>query len=88
MACSERPLRFSRLTEAAPITLGVTRLVLNPGSVGQPRDGDPRASALVYEPQSHRVAAVRVPYDVGAVQERMLRAGLPRRLAARLSYGA
>ena len=61
------------------------RLLLNPGSVGQPRDGDPRASYLVVDDgvaRWHRVA-----YDVGATQRKIRRAGLPEVLADRLTLG-
>jgi diadenosine tetraphosphatase ApaH/serine/threonine PP2A family protein phosphatase len=60
---------------------------VNPGSVGQPRDGDPRASYLVFEPEANRVTWRRVAYDVEAVQHAMRDAGLPAALAARLSVG-
>ena len=64
------------------------RAILNPGSVGQPRDRDPRASFLVYDTETGEASWVRVPYDVKACQEKVLAAGLPRFLAARLSEGA
>jgi diadenosine tetraphosphatase ApaH/serine/threonine PP2A family protein phosphatase len=63
------------------------RAMLNPGSVGQPRDGDPSASFAILDPEAGRIAWHRVPYDVGAVQEAMRAAGLPNGLAARLSIG-
>jgi diadenosine tetraphosphatase ApaH/serine/threonine PP2A family protein phosphatase len=66
---------------------GGERLIVNPGSVGQPRDSDPRAAyaivdtlALTYEP--HRVA-----YPIQKTQERMRKASLPPRLVMRLEYG-
>lgn len=66
---------------------GETRYLLNPGSIGQPRDGDPRAAFAVAD-MSHKVVEYwRVPYDVEAVQRRMLGAGLPEPLALRLSFG-
>ena len=61
--------------------------LVNPGSVGQPRDGDPRASYLVWEPENARVTWQRVAYDIEAVQRSMREAGLPPALAARLSVG-
>ncbi len=64
------------------------RAILNPGSVGQPRDRDPRASFLVFDTETGEASWVRVPYDVKACQEKVLAAGLPRFLAARLSEGA
>jgi diadenosine tetraphosphatase ApaH/serine/threonine PP2A family protein phosphatase len=63
------------------------RTFLNPGSVGQPRDGDPTASCLVLEPDRSRATWHRVPYDIEAVQRAMRAEGLPPRLADRLSFG-
>jgi diadenosine tetraphosphatase ApaH/serine/threonine PP2A family protein phosphatase len=63
------------------------RYLLNPGSVGQPRDGDPRAAFLVYDDRSRRVAFLRVEYDVRTCQDKILNAGLPPRLAERLAWG-
>jgi diadenosine tetraphosphatase ApaH/serine/threonine PP2A family protein phosphatase len=63
------------------------RYLLNPGSVGQPRDGDPRASFLVYDTDACSVEWHRVGYDVAAAQRKILDAGLPSMLAERLSEG-
>jgi predicted phosphodiesterase len=63
------------------------RLILNPGSVGQPRDRDPRAAYALYDPQNSTWQARRVAYDVAAVQARMRTAGLPDRHIARLATG-
>jgi diadenosine tetraphosphatase ApaH/serine/threonine PP2A family protein phosphatase len=63
------------------------RRLANPGSVGQPRDGDPRASYLLFDPDSLALTFHRVAYDIEAVQTKILAAGLPHRLAARLGYG-
>jgi predicted phosphodiesterase len=63
------------------------RYLLNPGSVGQPRDGDPRAAFLVYDDQARRVTFFRAEYDVRACQAKVLKAGLPPRLAERLAWG-
>jgi predicted phosphodiesterase len=63
------------------------RYLLNPGSVGQPRDGDWRAAFAVYDDQQMLVTWYRVPYDVREAQERIVRAGLPNRLASRLKDG-
>lgn len=68
-------------------TLDGPRLLLNPGSVGQPRDGDPRASCLVLDLDARRAHWSRVPYDIDTVQSRMRAAGLPQRLVERLSHG-
>jgi predicted phosphodiesterase len=63
------------------------RYLLNPGSVGQPRDGDARAAFAVADLGHHVVEFWRVPYDVGSVQERMRIAGLPEALAQRIGVG-
>ena len=63
------------------------RYLINPGSVGQPRDGDPRASFLVYDAGKQRVIFNRVEYDLQACQDKIIRAGLPAWLAERLSSG-
>lgn len=62
--------------------------LLNPGSVGQPRDRDPRASFLLYDTDDPLATWVRVPYDIGACRRRILSAGLPGVLAGRLEEGA
>jgi diadenosine tetraphosphatase ApaH/serine/threonine PP2A family protein phosphatase len=69
------------------LALGSTRMIINPGSVGQPRDGDPRASYAIYESEGRVIRLYRVGYDVQATQDRMMRAGLPVRLVARLGEG-
>ncbi len=69
------------------LSLAGTRVLLNPGSVGQPRDGDPSASYLILEPEAARATWHRVAYDVATVQAAMTDAGLPARLAARLAHG-
>ena len=66
------------------------RYLINPGSVGQPRDNDPRAAFAVYEADRRSLATVtffRVPYDIPQAQARIISANLPERLAARLALG-
>ena len=60
---------------------------VNVGSVGQPRDGDPRASYVIYNPLLRTLVFRRLEYDVAAAQERIRAAGLPERLALRLEVG-
>ena len=62
-------------------------MLVNPGSVGQPRDGDPRAAFAIYDSDAAQVTFRRVPYDVGGAQAAIRAAGLPERLAARLEGG-
>jgi predicted phosphodiesterase len=61
--------------------------MINPGSIGQPRDGDPRAAFALYEPERHLVSLFRVPYDIDQAQIKIRNAGLPGLLADRLSVG-
>jgi len=69
-----------------PVNL-VGRTILNPGSVGQPRDNDSRASFAILEPASMTWELRRVTYDIAAVQERIRLKGLPARGADRLADG-
>ncbi|SMB88468.1 metallophosphoesterase family protein [Deinococcus hopiensis] len=63
------------------------RLILNPGSVGQPRDGNPNASYGIYDSARGLFEVFRVPYNVERTQEAILAAGLPPVLATRLAIG-
>jgi diadenosine tetraphosphatase ApaH/serine/threonine PP2A family protein phosphatase len=74
-------------TPDAPLRLNAGRALVNPGSVGQPRDGNPAASYLVLDTDSGTAEFRRVTYDVGRTQQLMGEVGLPARLAERLSYG-
>jgi predicted phosphodiesterase len=69
------------------IDLAGTLWLLNPGSVGQPRDGDPGAAWLVFDLDAHHASFRRTPYDVSRVQEAIRAAGLPEVLAERLAHG-
>ncbi len=64
-----------------------TRYLVNAGSVGQPRDGDPRAAFGVYDSEEMTVEFLRVDYDVATAQKKILDAGLPAFLAERLARG-
>ena len=61
--------------------------IVNPGSVGQPRDHDPRSSYLIYDDEEESWVFQRANYDIDQVQERILSAGLPQRHASRLEVG-
>ncbi|HTP02273.1 MAG TPA: metallophosphoesterase family protein [Anaerolineales bacterium] len=63
------------------------RVILNPGSVGQPRDRDPRAAYAIFDTERVTWEPRRVHYDIGSVQDRIRQAGLPERHAARLAEG-
>jgi len=70
-----------------PLSLGSDRLIINPGSVGQPRDGDPRAGYALLNLEAHTVQHRRVAYPLEQTQAKMIEADLPMRLALRLGYG-
>ena len=72
---------------SSPVTLGHSRMIINPGSVGQPRDGDPRASYAILDAEKMIWEFRRVAYPVEITQERMRARGLPRRLIERLGLG-
>lgn len=63
------------------------RYFINPGSVGQPRDGDPRAAYALYDPSGQTVTLRRVEYDIENAAEKILEAGLPAHNAERLRAG-
>ena len=63
------------------------RYLLNPGSVGQPRDGDPRAAYAILDDVDDTITFHREPYDINLAGGRILMAGLPERLARRLHSG-
>ncbi|HUE75588.1 MAG TPA: metallophosphoesterase family protein [Chloroflexota bacterium] len=70
-----------------PVTLTGRRWLINPGSVGQPRDGDPRAAYLEIDTESASIMFRRVEYDVIETQRRIRKCGLPESLAVRLQFG-
>jgi len=79
---------FSVPIPEEPLSLkGSERYIINPGGVGQPRDGDPRAAYAVLDTEAMTLTFERTPYDIPRTQEAMRRAGLPPRLIARLDYG-
>ena len=64
-----------------------SRYLINPGSVGQPRDGDWRAAFATFDTETRTVSFRRVPYDLKTAQDRITAANLPPRLATRLAAG-
>jgi predicted phosphodiesterase len=82
--------RQGRVVRSSFTTFNTTlgrKCFINTGSVGQPRDGDPRASYVIYEPSARRVDLRRVEYDIATTQRKIIEAGLPERLARRLEQG-
>ena len=97
------PTLFSRRSENGETTLRArllsgrrtvidlepeTRYLINPGSVGQPRDRDPRAAYAIFDTDSRRVYLYRVPYRTATARRRIIQAGLPPVLGDRLLHGA
>jgi diadenosine tetraphosphatase ApaH/serine/threonine PP2A family protein phosphatase len=75
------------LSPGIGLVLGAHRMIVNPGGVGQPRDGDPRASYAIYESEGSILRLYRVPYDIDSTQDKMIQAGLPMSLVSRLQEG-
>ena len=76
-----------RVEDGMVVALDAARLLINPGAVGQPRDGDPRAAYAVYDDATGSVSFHRVEYDVDAVDDAMRSHGLPAWLGSRLHVG-
>lgn len=81
----------NRITMEAPkpgdVMTMTPRAIYNPGSVGQPRDRDPRAAYAIYDSEAHTWEPHRVEYDIPAVQSRIRELGLPEKHAARIAEG-
>ncbi len=80
-------LRGEQAPAGTQLELGLLRRLLNPGSVGQPRDGDPRAAWLEIDFAAARATFRRTDYSVEQTQRESRELGLPEALAARLEYG-
>jgi diadenosine tetraphosphatase ApaH/serine/threonine PP2A family protein phosphatase len=81
---------LTTLAEGRPLSVAVpdgTRHLLNPGSVGQPRDGDPRAGFGIVDTDRRETLLYRIDYDIDKAQRRILEEGLPEVLAQRLALG-
>ena len=63
------------------------KYLINPGAVGQPRDGNPQAAYAIYDEESGQIKLHRVDYDIAAAQQQMIDAGLPSNMSLRLSQG-
>ena len=85
--CIEEGAQFFGLQEGQQTLLSGARCVMNPGSVGQPRDGDSRAAYALYDADAASLTHHRVPYDIEATQVKISAAGLPEALASRLTVG-
>lgn len=79
--------RFELPDAGTTVDLASERLIINPGSAGQPRDRDPRASYVLYDEAGATVSWHRTEYDIAATQRAIIDAGLPPFLASRLAEG-
>ena len=86
-ALNEARLSAAHAPDGTTVDLSAGRWLLNPGSVGQPRDGDPRAAYLVLDLERRFGRFVRAAYPVEATQREVREHGLPEALAVRLEYG-
>ncbi len=73
--------------DGSEFKLGRNRLIINPGSIGQPRDGEPRASYCIYDSERRTISHYRVEYNVEATQSKMKAFHLPETLIRRLAWG-
>jgi len=87
IAVEDEALAGGLAPQGTEADLGAGRLLLNPGSVGQPRDGDPRAAWLELDTETWAAHYHRVPYEIEAAARAILEAGLPSPLADRLQIG-
>ncbi len=87
MRLADAPNRTSYTIERSIDLSESTVALVNVGSVGQPRDEDPRAAYAIYDTETARVDMRRIDYDIEREADRILRAGLPKMLADRLFLG-
>lgn len=86
----ESPVEIVSLADGQTLELDTAgaKYLINPGSVGQPRDGDPRASFMLFNPDDNTLEYHRIEYPVDETQEKMRLAGYPPSLSDRLTLGA
>lgn len=85
--CYEKQERVTRFEFTRVRLVMGKRYFINVGSVGQPRDGDPRAAYVIFQTRTREVELRRVRYDYAKTGEKIRKAGLPERLAKRLEVG-
>ncbi len=78
---------FQEFPLDTPVPLKDDRVIINPGGVGQPRDGDPRASYAVFQSDTGAVSHHRAEYDIPSTQKKVEERGLPKYLSDRLPHG-
>jgi putative phosphoesterase len=86
---AERRLQAKIYRQSTVVKLDPSkRYLINPGSVGQPRDRNPDAACAIFDSERFTLQFIRVPYDIEKTQHSILKVGLPRILADRLSFGS
>jgi predicted phosphodiesterase len=83
-------VKTDKVREVTPDSVKIepnAKYFINAGSVGQPRDGDPRACYAIYDSENKMIFFRRIDYDMATTQEKILNAGLPEMLAERLAEG-
>ena len=83
----ENGAEFQTPQLGVPLSLNTDKMIINPGSVGQPRDGDPKASYALYDSDPDTVTHYRAEYDVETTQNKMREHQLPEFLIERLEFG-
>ena len=83
----DRTMEVVAAQPGEPVSVNAGRLLINPGSVGQPRDGNPAASYAILDTAAEAAEFRRVRYDIEGTQRLMRELDLPPRLVERLSYG-
>ncbi|NSW55960.1 MAG: metallophosphoesterase family protein [Armatimonadetes bacterium] len=86
-AGQERPDQFAAPDGATLRLEDGAKYMVNPGAVGQPRDGNSQAGYAIWDDVTHEIILCRVPYNIRAAQEKMEQAGLPWNMAERLNIG-
>ena len=85
--CNSSRVRYRRTEGGTVIDVGDERAIVNPGSVGQPRDGDPRAAWMLFDVGRATVEMRRTEYPITVTQQAIIAAGLPEALGIRLALG-
>lgn len=86
-AAAEGPVKLVPPQPGEQVRLTEARMILNPGSVGQPRDGNPQAAYAILDPDQGTIEFQRIEYPVATTQAQMRALNFPKRLVARLDYG-
>ncbi|HMA34682.1 MAG TPA: metallophosphoesterase family protein [Chloroflexia bacterium] len=81
------PVKLVQPEPGEVVRLAEARLIINPGSVGQPRDGNPQAAYAIFDQEAGTLQFARIDYPIAVTQLAMRQLNFPKRLIARLEYG-